>query len=302
MQSVDGAHRLRRLQRRQPRADVDRAGLRRSRTIPASCPTPWRAIRRSIRWSRGPSKPACAAARGGRLDWNAGVFRADNHDDILFVADDQTRLRLLQEFRQDAPPGRRSWARAAEFGAIRRSAPATPIWMRPIAAPRPSTATGNSSNDGPAPGSTATIEIEPGDRLFRSSRSRHVQGLCRHWAATHAGHRSNADMQRIDRLGRYARGNENNQHEPDGVLLSRSRQGRRLRGGESGRGLPADGVAEAVRAGQQRVRPQVLHRRAAGRTGFTAPATSSPGRSRGRSSTASGRVAAPRSTRRAPRV
>ena len=41
--------RLRRLQRRQPRGDVDRARLRRSRTSPASCPTRWPAIRRSTR-------------------------------------------------------------------------------------------------------------------------------------------------------------------------------------------------------------------------------------------------------------
>ena len=48
-----------RLQRRQPCADVDRAGLRRSRRTRASCPTRWRAIRRWIRSSRGP--------------WEAGV-------------------------------------------------------------------------------------------------------------------------------------------------------------------------------------------------------------------------------------
>ena len=41
--------RLCRLQRRQPRADVDRAGLRRSRSSRASCRTRWPAIRRSIR-------------------------------------------------------------------------------------------------------------------------------------------------------------------------------------------------------------------------------------------------------------
>ena len=45
-----GVNRLRRLQRRQPRADVDRTRLRRSRLSPASCPTRWPAIRRSIRW------------------------------------------------------------------------------------------------------------------------------------------------------------------------------------------------------------------------------------------------------------
>ena len=64
-----------RLQRRQPRGDVDRARLRGSRSSRASCQTRWPAIRRSTRSSRGRSRPACAATRGG-VSWNAGVFRA----------------------------------------------------------------------------------------------------------------------------------------------------------------------------------------------------------------------------------
>ena len=51
-----------------------------------------------------------AGVRGGtmatsRTSWNAGGFRADNRDDILFVASEQTGLRLFQELRQDPPAG-----------------------------------------------------------------------------------------------------------------------------------------------------------------------------------------------------
>ena len=53
--------RLRRLQRGQPRADVDRARAAPIPSSPASCRTRWPAIRRSNRSSRGRGKAACAA-------------------------------------------------------------------------------------------------------------------------------------------------------------------------------------------------------------------------------------------------
>ena len=88
------------------------------RRIRAACRMRWPAIRRWIKWSPARSSWACAGASRTRLAWNAGVFRADNRDDIMFVADDTGGLRLLPELRQDAPAGRGARRAGAGFGAL----------------------------------------------------------------------------------------------------------------------------------------------------------------------------------------
>ena len=163
-----GVNALRRLQRRQPRRHVDRARLRRTRRSRASCRTRWPAIRRSnqvvTRTVEG-GHPR-HAPRGCR--WNAGAFRADNRDDILFVTSRADRLRLLQELRQDPPAGTRARRPAASFGRVdarrRLHVPARDLRERgdrqrreqQHQRRRPKTANRVSK---------ASIEIEPGDRL-----------------------------------------------------------------------------------------------------------------------------------------
>ena len=56
----------------------------------------WPAIRRSIRWSRERSTSGCEATQ--RVRWNAGYFRADNRDDILFVMSEQTGFGYFRNF------------------------------------------------------------------------------------------------------------------------------------------------------------------------------------------------------------
>ena len=134
------------------------------RTSPASCRTRWPAIRRSIRSSPGPGRRACAATHRG-INWNAGVFRADNHDDILFVTSDQTGFGYFKNFGETRRQG-------LELGADRRFGRVTigagyTFSTRPIESEETVNGESNSTNDAAEAGARARgrIEIEPGDRF-----------------------------------------------------------------------------------------------------------------------------------------
>ena len=178
-------NRLRRLQRRQPRARRRSSSAAPIRTSPASCRTRWPATRRSIRSSPGRGKRACAASTAA-CSWNAGVFRAGQprRHPVRHVRAD--RLRLLQELRQDAPAGARARRRAAGSGAS-RSAPATPFSTRRSRAKRPSTARATApttprrtaragsrarSRSSPAIGFRYSAAHAEGVRRYRRSRRR----------------------------------------------------------------------------------------------------------------------------------
>ena len=170
---------LRRLQRRQPRGDVDRAGLRR----------PGGAVQAAQRDGR---RPAARAGRhadvgSGRArraiaasNWNAGALprRQPRRHPVRHVGAD--RLRLLQELRRDAPAGDR--ARRERPGRTgHASAPATRSSTRRSRARRRSTARATAPTTPRRPadaGLEGAIEIEPGDRIPLIPRA-HVQGVRR---------------------------------------------------------------------------------------------------------------------------
>jgi outer membrane receptor protein involved in Fe transport len=79
---------------------------------------------------------------------------------------------------------------------------------------------GNSAND-QGPGFGGTIGIEPGDRLPLIPR--HLFKAFAEWQLLS---RLSANLDLLAVSGAFARGNENNQHEPDGVFyLGRGRSG-----------------------------------------------------------------------------
>ena len=67
----------------------------------------------------------------------------------------------------------------------------------------------------------------------------------------------------------FARGNENNLHEPDGTYYLGDGTSPRLRRRQPRRALQRDAVAADHRPDQQPVRPAVLHRGATRSVGFT---------------------------------
>ena len=154
------------LQRRQPRRDVDRTGLRRSRGAVQA------AERHGRRSAAGPGRHP--DGRGGRprhlrdgCSWNAGVFRAaePRRHPVRDVRAD--RVRLLHELRRDAPPGPRARRAAASVGRVTFGAGYT-FLRATFESEETVNGESNSTNDAAEdgePGLEGAIEIEPGDRL-----------------------------------------------------------------------------------------------------------------------------------------
>ena len=150
--------------------------------------------------------------RGGKGDfrWNAGIFHAENFDDIMFVADDQSGFGYFRNFgktrRQGVEAGFSARVANLRLGANYTYLDATYQSTEII------NGGANSTNDGPAPGFEGNIVVQPGNRIPLIPRNlfkAHVD-----WEVT-ADASINVDL--LAASGFYARGNENNRHDPDGV-------------------------------------------------------------------------------------
>ena len=143
-----------------------------------------------------------------RLTWNAGVFRADNRDDIMFVAADTAGFGFFQNFgetrRQGAELGVTSRFGAFDVGANYTFLDATYRSAQTVLGH------GNSTNNAGA-GFQGTIDVKPGDRIPLVPR--HLFKAFATWQIL-PQLSANADL--ICVAGSLARGNENNQHQPDG--------------------------------------------------------------------------------------
>ena len=147
-----------------------------------------------------------------KLNWHGDVFRSDNRDDVLFVADDQAGFGYFKNFGKTRRQG-------VELGA---DAPIGPLTLALsytlLDATYQSTeivnGSGNNSNDrslAGSPGHDGSITIRPGNR---------IPLLPRHIAKLLVDYRVNAQWSLtttvIASSSSYARGNENNAHQPDG--------------------------------------------------------------------------------------
>lgn len=149
----------------------------------------------------------------GRTTWNASAFRAANHDDVLFVMSEQTGFGYFRNFGETRRQG-------IELEVNTRVAHVTVggsyTWLdATYRSAETVNGTGNSSNDAAqsgARGLEGSIDIEPGNR---------IPLIPRHTAKIYAELQLSADWSAgLDVLGvssSYARGNENNAHEPDGT-------------------------------------------------------------------------------------
>jgi outer membrane receptor protein involved in Fe transport len=148
-----------------------------------------------------------------RLSWYAGAFRAGNRDDILFVTSEQTGFGYFKNFgrtrRQGLELGGRSQVGRLTVGAGYTFLRAT------FESEETVNGEGNSTNDAAEegePGLEGVIAIAPGDRLpFIPQHMVKVSG------DVQLTSRINVDVNLVAIGGSYARGNENNRHEPDGT-------------------------------------------------------------------------------------
>lgn len=147
------------------------------------------------------------------VSWNIGVFRAANRDDILFVTSGTTGFGFFKNFgetrRQGVELGANSQLGRVTLGAGYTYLDAT------FQSEETVNGGGNSTNDAAATGAKGlegTIEIEPGDRMPL---------IPRHMLKVHAEIQATSALSlNIDLVAvssSYARGDENNQHQPDGT-------------------------------------------------------------------------------------
>ena len=147
---------------------------------------------------------------GASLSWSFAAFRADNEHDILFVADNQAGFGYFRNVDRTRRQG-------LELGADGRAGRLTyGMHYTLLDATYQSAATfgasANSSNDAAAPGFDGTVTVAPGNRIPLVPR--HLVKANAEWTLS-AQLSLTADLNVVG--GSYARGNENNQHVPDGV-------------------------------------------------------------------------------------
>jgi outer membrane receptor protein involved in Fe transport len=151
-----------------------------------------------------------AGLRGTRrIRWNASYFRAGNRDDILFVMSEQTGFGYFRNFGRTRRQGIELGA-DTQFGPVTVGAGYT---MLDATFQSAETLNGesNSSNDAGS-GLEGTIEIEPGARMPLIPRH-----MFKAFGEIRIRSNVSVDLGLVSASSSYARGNENNAHEPDGV-------------------------------------------------------------------------------------
>lgn len=150
---------------------------------------------------------------GAATQWNLGAFRADNRDDILFVADNAAGFGYFKNFGKTRRQGLEAGI-STQIDSVRLAGSFT--WLdATFRSTEELNGAGNSSNEEAEdgfPGVDGTIDIEPGHRIPLTPRR--MLKLSADWAVN--GQASlGLDVQAVG--GALARGNENNAHAPDGV-------------------------------------------------------------------------------------
>ena len=148
----------------------------------------------------------------GHVQWNAGVFRAENRDDILFVADNQAGYGYFKNFGKTRRQGLELGI-SSKLGKFNLGAQYT--WLD-ATYQRADTVNGssNSSNSAAlagAPGQDGVINIQAGDRIPLIPRQ--MLKLFADYAVT-PDFTLNGNLVALS--GALARGNENNAHQADG--------------------------------------------------------------------------------------
>ncbi len=143
------------------------------------------------------------------LSWNAGVFRGDNRHDIMFVADDTSGFGYFRNFgktrRQGVELGLKGGLGAWTFGANYTLLDAT------YRSDEELLGEGNSTND-EGPGFEGTIDVESGDRIPLTPKQ-----MFKAFAAWQILPQLSVNADVLTSTGMIARGNENDEHQPDGV-------------------------------------------------------------------------------------
>jgi outer membrane receptor protein involved in Fe transport len=158
-----------------------------------------------------------AGYRGGssdtKLRWSAGFFRADNRNDILFVASEQTGYGYFKNFGKTLRQGVETDA-SARLGRVTLGGGYT-FLQATFESGEEVNGTGNSSNEDALRGLRgfeSAIEIQPGNRMPLTPKH-----MLKAYADLQLTSKFQVDLGAFGVSSSYARGNENNRHKPDGV-------------------------------------------------------------------------------------
>lgn len=153
-----------------------------------------------------------AGVRGSvsnNLSWSIGAFRAVSNDDILFVADDQSGFGYFKNFgktrRQGLELGLNGRNGPLSFGMNHTMLQATYQSSDTVQG------SSNSSNQGEEPGLQGNTNIKPGDRIPLIP-----QHLFKAYSDYRLTSTFSIGLNMVAVSSAFARGNENNQHRPDG--------------------------------------------------------------------------------------
>ncbi len=162
------------------------------------------------------TRTAEAGLRGsvaGNLQWNAGVFHAENRNDILFVADNQAGYGYFKNFGKTRRKGL-ELGLSGKLGKMTLGAQYTLLdaTYQSSEIVNGSSNSSNSTASAGTPGFDGVITIRPGDRIPLIPRQ--LLKLSADYAVT-SGFNINSNL--VAMAGALARGNENNGHQPDGT-------------------------------------------------------------------------------------
>jgi outer membrane receptor protein involved in Fe transport len=146
------------------------------------------------------------------LRWSAGWFRSVNRDDILFVASEQTGYGYFKNFDRTRRQGLELDANF-RFGRLLLGGGYT-LLDATFQSEEEVNGAGNSTNEEARrglPGVEGAIEIEPGNRIPLTPRH-----LLKAYADLQATRKLFLNFGLLGASSSFARGNENNSHQPDG--------------------------------------------------------------------------------------
>lgn len=149
----------------------------------------------------------------GNMQWNAGIFSAENHDDILFVADNQAGFGYFKNYGKTRRQGL-ELGLGAKLGKLNLGAQYT--WLdASYQSEETVNGTGNSGNEAAmagTPGLEGAISIRPGDKIPLIPR----QSL-KLFADYAVSPTFMLSVSMLALSSAFARGNENNAHQADGT-------------------------------------------------------------------------------------
>ena len=141
--------------------------------------------------------------------WSAGVFRTENHDDILFVADNQAGFGYFKNFGKTRHQGM-ELALDGKAGVLHFGVNYT--WLQATYQSRePVHGSANSSSDAEAPGLEGNIAITPGNRIPLTPSH-----ILKAHVEVQGGRDWTVGLAMTAVSSSYARGNENNAHQAGG--------------------------------------------------------------------------------------